>query len=93
MRTILHCDNRGYCLTTDGTDYRAGCQRFASRADALAHWSSPHYPDPERGQGFVHAIEHGRPITALPDGLSELSLGGGTLPSGTALPGGCTVHQ
>jgi hypothetical protein len=53
--TALHIDERGYRLDRAGKHYHAGCRRF-TRAEALAHWGSPDYPDPERGAGFVAAI-------------------------------------
>jgi hypothetical protein len=50
-------DPRGYSLVHRAADDRffAGCRSF-TRAEALAHWGSPEYPDPERGAMFVAAI-------------------------------------
>ena len=43
----------------------AGCRSF-DKAGALAHWGSPDYPDPNRGQQYVRAINFlgdlGRPV-------------------------------
>ena len=83
MSKIIHIDSRGYCLTRHADcTYRAGCLRHLSREEAIEHWSNPEYPDPERGAGFVAAIERDEAITVLPENLRDLSLDGGTLPEG-----------
>ena len=87
MSKIIHIDSRGYCLTRHADcTYRAGCLRHLSREEAIEHWSNPEYPDPERGAGFVAAIERDEAITVLPENLDYLCLSGGTLPEGTVLP-------
>ena len=87
MSKIIHIDSRGYCLTRHADcTYSAGCLSHLSREEAIEHWSNPEYPDPERGAGFVAAIERDEAITVLPENLEYLSLGGGTLPEGTVLP-------
>lgn len=53
----LHTCERGYVLVSVGGRYMAGGRSFSNAADAIAHWSSPDYPDPERGAGFVEAIK------------------------------------
>ena len=85
---IIHCDDRGFCLTVTGGLYSAGCYKKLTREQALEHWGSPDYPDTDRGAGFVAAIQRGAELSRLPEGLIDLYLGGGTLPDGTALPTG-----
>jgi hypothetical protein len=55
----LLTDDRGYQLWHAANARRewfsAGCRTF-TRAEALAHWGSPDYPDPELGAAFVAAI-------------------------------------
>ena len=85
---IIHCDDRGFCLTvTDGL-YSAGCHNKLTREQALGHWGSPDYPDTDRGAGFVAAIQRGAELSRLPEGLVFLFLCGGTLPDGIVLPEG-----
>lgn len=54
--TALHTDDRGYRLDYCGGFYHAGCRRFTAD-QARSHWGSPDYPNPERGAGFVRAID------------------------------------
>ena len=59
--TALYQDEaRGYTLhrSPDG-QYRAGCRLFQDAETATAHWGSPDYPDPERGQKYLDAINAG----------------------------------
>jgi hypothetical protein len=45
-----------YVPTTGRPWIIAGCRKFRSVADAVAHWSAPDYPDQERGAQFVARI-------------------------------------
>ena len=57
---VIYTDDRGYelrkIMVGDAEWFSAGCRLFESRADALAHWGSPDYPDRERGAAFCAAI-------------------------------------
>ena len=58
---VIFTDERRYRLRQvragrSGEWWVAGCRVFRSRADALAHWGSPQYPDPDRGAAFCAAI-------------------------------------
>jgi hypothetical protein len=73
-RTILYVDKRGYALTVDERGrYYAGCHGLWTAAKALAHWSSPGYPDHVRGDAFCNAIRRHKsglsPNWQMPDGL------------------------
>jgi hypothetical protein len=50
-------DSRKWSLIHRASDDRffAGCRSFM-RAEAIAHWSSPNYPDQKRGALFVAQI-------------------------------------
>ena len=54
--TALHSDDRRYRLDYCGGFYHAGCRRFTAD-QGRSHWGSPDYPNPERGAGFVRAID------------------------------------
>jgi len=53
-------DKRGYTLYrvqwADGPRFRAGC-RFFAEAEARAHWGGDTYPDKDRGQIYIRAID------------------------------------
>ena len=57
---VIYTDDRGYelrkIMAGDAEWFAAGCRLFESRADAMAHWGSPDYPDRERGAAFCAAI-------------------------------------
>ncbi|MEZ5674316.1 MAG: hypothetical protein R3D81_03415 [Thalassovita sp.] len=57
---VIYRDERGYelrCIMCGSEEWWiAGCRKFTSRDDALAHWGSPDYPDQDRGAAFCAAI-------------------------------------
>ena len=57
---VIYTDDRGYelrkIMAGEAEWFAAGCRLFKSRADAMAHWGSPDYPDRERGAAFCAAI-------------------------------------
>jgi hypothetical protein len=52
----LYHDSRGYALILIGDRYFAGCRNFTAD-EAIAHWGSPEYPDPQRGAAYVAAVK------------------------------------
>jgi hypothetical protein len=59
---VVYCDRRGYELRRImcGAEewWVAGCRKFTSRADALAHWGADDYPDQKRGAAYCEAIRN-----------------------------------
>lgn len=55
VKPIYKDTERGFRLDRAGDHYHAGCRRFTA-AEAIAHWGSPDYPDPERGAKYVAAV-------------------------------------
>ena len=53
--TALYECERGYKLVRLGDIYHCGCRRFTA-AEAIAHWTDPQYPKPERGEAFANAV-------------------------------------
>ena len=49
-------DDRGYGFFLIGDRIRAGCRNYTI-AEALEHWGSPEYEDPERGKKICEAIK------------------------------------
>lgn len=54
---VIYADHRGYELRPYYGGYVAGCRRFRSPEEAIAHWGGPDYENPERGAKYVAAIE------------------------------------
>lgn len=55
LATLLD-DERDYRLVRLGDRYYAGCRNF-NASEALEHWGSKDYPDPERGALFAEAVK------------------------------------
>ena len=53
----IYVDDRGYELRHISGYFQAGCSTFPNAEDALSHWGSDNYPDPERGRKFCEAIK------------------------------------
>ena len=54
--TPIFEDARGYEMYFSGGRVVAGCRNFTPK-EALEHWGSPKYPDRQRGDQFLDALE------------------------------------
>ena len=59
-KELIVNDPRGHRLVAvkhdDGWHVFAGCRRFVTLAEAIDHWSSPDYPNLDRGQRYAQAL-------------------------------------
>ena len=54
---LLPNDGRSYQLRYEGGRYVAGCRRFATAAEAGAHWSNPNHEAPRSARLLREAVE------------------------------------